>query len=65
MQWESDIKCVCETAEMKGVNELSEDTINTLKRLMIEVNTQTRAHTHFIHFPFAMYPLVCVAMVTG
>lgn len=45
MQWESDIVYVCETAERKGVKEMSGNTIHTLKRLMIEVNKHT--HTHF------------------
>ncbi|XP_053087355.1 meiosis inhibitor protein 1 isoform X4 [Pangasianodon hypophthalmus] len=36
VQWESDVVCVCETAERRGVKELRGNTIHTLKRLLIE-----------------------------
>ncbi|XP_046700431.1 meiosis inhibitor protein 1-like isoform X6 [Silurus meridionalis] len=36
VQWESDLVYVCETAEKKGVKELQENTIHTLKQLLTE-----------------------------
>ncbi|KAF4080929.1 hypothetical protein AMELA_G00176630 [Ameiurus melas] len=35
-QWESNIVCVCETAERTGLKELRGNTIHTLKRLLIQ-----------------------------
>lgn len=60
MQWESDIVCVCETAEKRGMKELSGNTIHTLKRLLIEVNTHT---TRTFIFPLLL--LAHVAMAAG
>ncbi|XP_047672198.1 meiosis inhibitor protein 1 isoform X2 [Tachysurus fulvidraco] len=36
LQWESEIVCVCKTAEERGVKELKDNTIHTLTRLLVE-----------------------------
>ncbi|KAF5891986.1 meiosis inhibitor protein 1 isoform X1, partial [Clarias magur] len=36
LQWESDIMSVCDSAERRGVQEMSGNTVHTLKRLLIQ-----------------------------
>ncbi|XP_066530116.1 LOW QUALITY PROTEIN: meiosis inhibitor protein 1-like [Hoplias malabaricus] len=50
-QWVSDIECVCEAAESKGVKELGENSTHTLKLLLTEccvfsLSNELRARVH-------------------